>query len=83
MPEGRVVCLKELPKDCMELYFRGFKHISLKEDAVEVLKDMCEDDLQYLLKLKKGTPDAKIIQKALDIKLNPAPKTKKSKKTEK
>ncbi len=64
---GRVVCMKTLPKDSLELYIKGFKYLSLKEDAVELLQKMCEDDLRYLLELKKGTADAKIIKKALSM----------------
>lgn len=69
LPGGRIVCLKQLPVDSLELYIKGFQHLSLKEEAVELLQTMCEDDLNYLLNLKKGTADAKIIRKALNQKL--------------
>lgn len=68
LPGGRVVCLKQLPVDSLDLYFKGFKHLSLKDEAVELLIEMCVDDLEYLLELKKGVADATIIQKALNIK---------------
>ncbi len=74
---GRVVCLKTLPKDSLELYMKGFKYLSLKEDAVELLQKMCEDDLRYLLELKKGTADAKIIQNVLNVKVKKSTKKKK------
>ncbi len=76
-PGGRVVCLKTLPKDSLELYMKGFKYLSLKEDAVELLQEMCEDDLKYLAELKKGTADAKIIKKALALKTKKPTKKKK------
>ncbi len=74
---GRVVCLKTLPKDSLELYMKGFKYLSLKEDAVELLQKMCEDDLKYLAELKKGTADAKIIQRVLNVKVKKSTKKKK------
>lgn len=78
-PRGVVICMKRIPDNAMQLYMTGFEHLSLKPKGVELLEQLCEDDLQYLLKIRKDIADLKMIEKVLKGKTPAKPSTKSTK----
>lgn len=64
-PRGVVICMKRIPDNAMQLYMTGFEHLSLKPKGVELLEQLCENDLNFLLEVRKNPEDLKMIRQVL------------------